>query len=172
ADANKLYNLIPADYRARLIEAEEAALRDFATFRFETPFLTPSGELRWSQQSSTPRRLSDGSVVWDGVEIDITERKRAEEALRESEEKCSKAFKASSHRISIWTLDDGRCIDANDATSNSLGYERSEMIGRTIGELGIFAEPDSHKRLLEQVRNGPVRNVELQLRSKNGELRT
>ncbi len=172
ADANRLYNLIPEDYRARLIEAEEAALRDFAAFRFETPFLTPSGELRWSQQSSTPRRLSDGSVVWDGVEIDITERKRAEEALRESEEKFSKAFKASSHRISIWTLDDGRCIDANDATSNSLGYERSEMIGRTIDELGIFAGPDGHKRLLEEVRNGPVRNVELQLRSKNGEPRT
>src|SRR5262245_48732474 len=106
------------------------------------------------------------------ISNDITERKRAEEALRESEEKFSKAFKASSHRISIWTLDEGRCIDANDATSNSLGYERSEMIGRTVDELGIFAEPGGHKRLLDAVQNGPVRNMELQLRSKSGELRT
>ena len=96
ADANKLYNLIPEDHRARLVESEEAALRDFAAFRFETPFLTPNGELRWSQQSSTPRRLSDGSVVWDGVEIDITERKRSEEALRESEERLNLAMEAAS----------------------------------------------------------------------------
>ncbi|HKQ93243.1 MAG TPA: PAS domain-containing protein [Blastocatellia bacterium] len=96
ADANKLYNLIPEDYRHRLVEAEDSALRDFTAFRFETPFLTPSGELRWSQLSSSPRRLSDGSIVWDGVEIDITERRRAEEALRESKERLNLAMEAAS----------------------------------------------------------------------------
>jgi PAS domain S-box-containing protein len=172
ADANKLYNLIPEDYRARLIEAEEAALRDFAAFRFETPFLTPGGELRWSQQSSTPRRLSDGSVVWDGVEIDITERKRAEETLRESEEKFSKVFKASSHRIAIATLDEGRYIDVNDAVLLHTGYERSEMIGHTGEELKMFALPGIRGRLIRELQNGPVHNMEVPLRSKNGEVRT
>ena len=38
-----------------------------------------SGELRWFLRSSAPRRLGDGSVVWDGVELDITDRKRAKE---------------------------------------------------------------------------------------------
>src|SRR5262245_13351204 len=172
ADANKLYNLIPEDYRARLIEAEEAALRDFTAFRFETPFLTPNGELRWSQQSSTPRRLSDGSVVWDGVEIDITERKRAEETLRESEEKFSKVFKASSHRIAIATLDEGRYIDVNDAVLLHTGYERSEMIGHTGAELKMFALPGTRGRLSRELQNGPVHNLEVPLRSKNGEVRT
>ena len=46
-----------------------------------------TGELRWSLLRSTPTRLPDGSTVWDGIELDITERKRVEEALRESEER-------------------------------------------------------------------------------------
>ncbi|HEV2667124.1 MAG TPA: PAS domain-containing protein, partial [Blastocatellia bacterium] len=172
ADANKLYNLIPKEYRAPLIGAEDAALRDFADFRFETPFLTPKGELRWSQQSSTPRRLSDGSLVWDGVDIDITERKRAEETLRESEEKFSKAFKASPNRIAIATLDEGRYIDVNDAVLLTTGYERSEMIGRRVDELQMFAWPGGQDRLVQELQNGPVRDLEAPLRSKSGEIRT
>jgi PAS domain S-box-containing protein len=172
ADANKLYGLIPEDYRARLLDAEDAAMRVFTAFRFETPFLTPNGELRWAQQSSTPRRLSDGSVVWDGVEIDITERKRAEETLRESEEKFSKVFMASSHRIAIATLDEGRYIDVNDAVLLATGYERSEMVGRRVDELQMFAWPGGQDRLVQELQNGPVRDLEAPLRSKSGEIRT
>src|SRR5262249_26269446 len=172
ADANKLYNLIPEDYRPRLIEAEDAALRNFTNFRFETPFLTPNGELRWSHQSSTPRRLADGSIVWDGVEFDITERKRAEETLRESEEKFSKVFKASSHRIVITTLDEGRYFDVNDAVLHTTGYERSEMIGRTGEELQMFSWPRGRDRLIQELQDGPVRDLEVPLRSKSGDVRT
>ncbi|MGH9752770.1 MAG: PAS domain-containing protein, partial [Blastocatellia bacterium] len=172
SNVGALYNLIPEDYRARLIEAEDAALRDFTEFRFETPFLTPDGELRWSQQSSAPRRLADGSVIWDGVEIDITERKRAEETLRESEEKFSKVFKASPSRIAIVTLDEGCYIDVNDAVLRTTGYERSEMIGRRVDELRVLVWPGGQDRLIQELQNGPVRDLEVGLRSKSGEVRT
>ena len=172
ADANTLYNLIPEDYRARMIEAEDAAERDLTNFQFDTPFLTPDGELRWARQSSAPRRLSDGAIVWDGVEVDITERKRAEEALRESEEKFSKVFKASPHRITITTLDEGRYIDVNDAVVRGSGYEREEMIGHTAEELRIFAEPDGREKLLRAFQDRYFRDLEIQLRSKSGEVKT
>ncbi len=126
ADAGKLYNLIPEDYRARLIEAEDAALRGLTDFRFEAPFFTPSGELRWSQQSSTPRRLSDGSVVWDGVEIDITERKRIEEALRLSEERYRLLVRASSNVVII--------TDAQGAAPDSGAGWWEQLTGQTWEE--------------------------------------
>ena len=43
-----------------------------------------TGEVRWSLLRSTPTRNPDGSTTWDGIELDITERQRAEEALREN----------------------------------------------------------------------------------------
>src|SRR5918995_364696 len=45
------------------------------------------GEVRWLQLSSAPRTLSDGSTVWDGIVLDITERVRAETQVRDSEQR-------------------------------------------------------------------------------------
>ena len=45
----------------------------------------PDGETRWSRMRSSPRRLADGSVIWDGVSFDETERKLAEQQVREHE---------------------------------------------------------------------------------------
>jgi PAS domain S-box-containing protein len=46
-----------------------------------------TGEVRWSLLRSTPTRDPDGSTMWDGIALDITERERGEEALRESRAK-------------------------------------------------------------------------------------
>ncbi|MGH9938065.1 MAG: PAS domain S-box protein, partial [Blastocatellia bacterium] len=107
-----------------------------------------------------------------GITTDITKRKLAEEALRESEEKFSKVFKASPHRITITTLDEGRYIDVNDAVLRATGYERSEMIGHTAEEIQIFAEPEGREKLLRAFQDRSIRDLELQLRSKNGEVMT
>lgn len=64
-------------------------------FANKTPFfgearLCTHPETRWIQAESQPRSLDDGSVVWEGVIMDITERKRVEESLREAREKAER----------------------------------------------------------------------------------
>src|SRR5215510_10116849 len=153
--------------RMKLVQAlQNGPVRDM-----EVPLRSKSGEVRTVLLSADIVTLNGRRCIL-AVSNDITERKRAEEALRESEEKFSKAFQASPHRISITTLDEGRYIDVNDAVLNSLGYERSEMIGRTAKELGVFAEWDGREKLIEAIRKGAARNVELRMRSKSGEIRT
>lgn len=73
-----------------------------------------SSYTHWFRLSSAPRRLEDGRVLWDGIAIDITSRKRAEEAHRESEERFTKAFQSNPEGIAISTLSDGRLLEVND----------------------------------------------------------
>jgi len=104
---------------------------------------------------------------------DITERKRAEEALRESEEKFSKAFRSSPNSICISTLEDGTFLEVNDSFTRDTGWTRQETIGHSSLELGLWADPEERERILGKMhRDGRVVNEEYRCRIKSGEIRT
>lgn len=86
ADPSVLDSQVLEDYLPLLEELRENAREADPYISIELPMRLPSGEVRWFHRSSAPRRLPDGQMVWDGVEFDITEIRRAEEALRESED--------------------------------------------------------------------------------------
>ncbi|MDH4079465.1 MAG: PAS domain S-box protein [Nitrospira sp.] len=103
---------------------------------------------------------------------DITERKRMEDALRESEERFSKAFRTSPHPIGITEVATGRCIEVNDACLQAFGFRREEVIGNTTLMLGIWPNLEDRVRVIERLKAGqPVRNMEFALRAKSGDLR-
>jgi len=107
------------------------------------------------------------------VNSDITERKRAEEQLRQSEENFSKAFSSSPTALMITRRADGKYLELNKAYTSIVGYERSELIGRLTAEFNIFTNPDQRKEIVSQlVTNGSLYNYEAQIQNKSGELRT
>ncbi|HJQ70670.1 MAG TPA: ATP-binding protein [Blastocatellia bacterium] len=98
---------------------------------------------------------------------------RAGDARRASEELFKKVFSASPHAMTISTLDEGRYIDVNDATLRITGYAREEMVGHTARELNVWVEGEDRNSVLRQLEEqGEVREFEVRLRSKTGELRT
>ena len=100
------------------------------------------------------------------------ERQRAEEALRASENKFSKAFLSSPDSIILSAIEDGRYLEVNDSFLRDTGYQREEIIGFTSLERDIWASPAERERLVQALRlNGSVRNLEAQYRRKSGELR-
>jgi PAS domain S-box-containing protein len=107
-----------------------------------------------------------------GLYVDQSDLKRAEEALRASEERFSKAFRSSPYPIGITDLETGACLDVNDAALTVFGFTREEVIGQTTFLLGIWPEPKARRQFLEHVKGkGGVRNIEVPLRSKRGEVR-
>jgi PAS domain S-box-containing protein len=126
-----------------------------------------------------PVEISAGVLELEGhkyilaFDRDITARKRAEAALRLSEEKFSKAFRASPDWITISMIDDGRYLEVNDAFERLSGYRRDEVIGRTALELGIW--PDSKERdevVATLKKDGMLRNREVHFRTKSGTVLT
>jgi PAS domain S-box-containing protein len=86
ADANLIYSRVMEEDRLRVWNEEENANQCFSTFSTEVRMKNPSGDIRWSYFASSPRMLEDGSTCWDGIEIDITERKQVEEKLLQQAE--------------------------------------------------------------------------------------
>ena len=114
----------------------------------------------------------DGRIMGHfGIQREITERRRAEEALRFSEEKFAKAFLSSPLRVSIGTLAEGRFLEVNDAFLRDHGFTRDQVIGRTSPELGLWANPDDRRLLIEAIeRDGMVRDFEYQGQTRDGQV--
>jgi|SRR5690554_586229 len=98
ADGSALFNQLPPDYRRAVFEGERESLRRMKPFRGEFPAVLPNGEVRWFEMSSAPRLSSDGQVIWDGIEIDITARKRAEAEMQRLLEREQEAREESERR--------------------------------------------------------------------------
>jgi two-component system cell cycle sensor histidine kinase/response regulator CckA len=112
---------------------------------------------------------------FEGLEViarDITERKSAEIALRESEERFSSAFRASPVAIAITSFPDGRIADVNASFVKLFGYERSEAVGRTALELGLWEQPELRSRIENALReNCSLGGVECRFKIKSGDQR-
>jgi PAS domain S-box-containing protein len=103
------------------------------------------------------------------VTHDISAYQNAQEALRKSEEKFSKIFQSVPVIISITSMAEGRCIDINDNGLQTLGFQRDEVVGRTMLELGVWESSTVRDRVLRGLEeNGAIRDLEIHFRAKNG----
>lgn len=76
-DSSLIYGCIHPDDLPRLIESENKVLENMSVFKEEVRIRLPNGTYRWSYLVSTPR-FDDGVLFWDGIEVDITDRKKLE----------------------------------------------------------------------------------------------
>ncbi len=112
--------------------------------------------------------LSDGDYILANVR-DITERKHAEEALKESEKKYNQFFKTS--RDCVFITIDGSLIDVNDAAVELLGYSsREELLQVKVPDL--YAEPEAAAKHFSKIAEyGYGKEYPVDLRRKDGSIR-
>ena len=140
---------------------------------FELRIRSREGKQAVLEVSARRIQREGGSPEIEGIARDVTERKAAEEALRQSEERFSSAFRLSPLPIAISTLSEGRLLSVNESFLKLFGFSREEVVGQTTGDLGVFAEPEERGRINQLIREQrSVCGHECRFRTKTGSLRT
>jgi len=135
ADPLVPYRLIAPEDRPRLAQAEETAIRTLGTFDVEVAFRrADTGERRWCRIISAPRPQPDGTLLWDGLQLDVTAQKLNEEALREGERQLRLLADALPLLVA-YIGPDLRYRVANRAYREWLGLEPEQVVGRTVPEV-------------------------------------
>ncbi|MDD2367583.1 MAG: PAS domain S-box protein [Desulfuromonadaceae bacterium] len=147
---------------------DEAALRVKGMLEGTETFCPVPLECKDGTQIPVETRVTIGN--WNGkpaifgITKDISE-------LRESEEKFSRAFSVNPCLMAISTVEEGRYLEVNDAFLDLLGFERSEVIGRTSTELGIFNNPETRQNVRQLLMaNGSVKDLQITVNTKSGQL--
>ena len=144
-------------------------------FEISYRIIRPDGAVRWI--------AARGKGVFSGVGSerkperligtvqDITDRKTAEEALRNSEEKFRTAFHSNPEAMSITTLADGVYLDVNDAFLRVTGFSREDVMGRKSLHVGSWVDKEDRKLLVQILKSkGRVESMQTSFRKKNGDI--
>ncbi len=156
----------PAD-RDRLLraleESEGGRISDC-----EVGYRTRSGEARFCSLSAEKIQI-EGEACLIAITRDITERKKGERALAQSQERFAKIFRSSPDPISISTLEEGRYLDVNEAYERVFGYARGEVLGRSALDIGIWANPEQRTLWVNLLKGrGGVRDLPVELLTRSG----
>jgi diguanylate cyclase (GGDEF)-like protein/PAS domain S-box-containing protein len=143
-DPRLLQDAVLPEDRAAWLAAIEASADELSPFSDDCRILVRGGGFRWFRTLATPARKEDGSVVWDGVSIDITELKATEQALRESELRYRRLVEAAP--IALLSHREGRVVFANPRALEIFGTRSpQDVVGRP---LVFMVHPEDRRRFL------------------------
>ena len=146
-------------------EAFRRAMRE-RTVVTEEHYYPPLGE--WVENRIYPS--ADGGVAI--FQRYVTQRKRTEKTLLESERKFSVMFNKAAFAITLVRLPEGFIVDVNEAWVKLFGFTREEAVGKTTLELGVNRDPEGRAQLYAELwQHGSVRNREMPFFTKAGEAR-
>jgi diguanylate cyclase (GGDEF)-like protein/PAS domain S-box-containing protein len=151
-----LTDCIFAEDRVPHWDSVERSAATLGLWEHEHRIRTPSGIVKWVRGEATPHRQPDGSILWTGILRDISERKRIDAALQESERKFRLIAENTSDGITIF--DGDRTIRyVSPAVAKQLGYSEQEHLGQTSADVYALIDPEMRDALFRTFDEG-IRN--------------
>jgi PAS domain S-box-containing protein len=165
-----IFKLVPTEYNQRLL----TGLKNTAAgnpSQGEIEILTPNGK-RSAEYNSNTIWVNGKVVGYQTIMRDVTERKKAEKALRESEEKHRKLFEESMDAIFVADAATGIIVDCNPAASKLVGWQKSELVGQHQSIVFPQEQIDGgFSRSFKKHLKDPTKTLETQVMQKTGEIK-
>jgi PAS domain S-box-containing protein len=163
---------IHPDDRPRILEVFREALNSVKPYEVEGRFRRFDGEFRWFLFRGSPLRDRSGKVAkWYGTNTDLEERKRAEDALRKSEERWRSVFENSAIGVALTDLN-GRFLATNHVYQTIVGYTGEELLAINFLNLTHEEYRQANSALVTELVEGKRRQfqIEKKYRRKDGSL--
>ena len=163
-DEEHWLRMLHPDDRERVLAEELRTDETGEPYRIEYRLIARDGRVVWVHDEATLVRDEEGNALyWLGVQYDITELKRTEEELRQSE----KRFKMLSQEVveGIILSENGRIIDANRSVTEMFGYRLEELIGKDAIEL---TSPEYREMVRQRISDEVTRHYESMGLKKDG----
>ncbi|MBD2257649.1 PAS domain S-box protein [Pseudanabaena sp. FACHB-2040] len=134
-EADTALRLLHPDDQDSLSQTIQASAATLTRWIWEGRFYTPSGRLVWVQGMSEPELREDGSILWDGLFLDITQRKQVEAEIERSQKLRDAIFNNSTDALFLVDAETFLTIDCNDRAVELFEADcKADLIGIVGGE--------------------------------------
>ncbi|MEI7829787.1 MAG: response regulator [Prolixibacteraceae bacterium] len=173
-DATPVFGRLHPDDFDFIVSSIQESARTMELYHSEFRVILPEVGVQWRLCDAKPERMPDGSTLWYGIISDITERKKVENSLMESEKKYRELFESNSDSIAIFQIHpDQRTlqfVDCNENNALLLGYSKEEILHFQPKDVEIPVSDEVLQwRQGELLKNGQI-GFETQLKHKSGHL--
>lgn len=174
-DPTLVTDLIHAADRQNYYESLAVSARNLQPWRWEGRMVLPSGDVRWFQANSRPEAKDNGDILWDGLIIDITDRKQAEAALQESERFVERIADSTPGILYLYDLEEQRNVYTNSSLGEILGYCAEEVQAMGASFLTQLIHPEDWEIAAKQMaefatmQDGEISEIEYRMQAANGQ---
>ncbi len=171
ADFYLWYRMVHDDDRPLVAEMGQRVLHESLPISLEHRIYHKDGAVRWVQNTLVPLHAASGEMLsYDGIVVDITDRKRAEEALRQAEEKYRHIFENAVEGI-FQVTPGGRFITVNPALAHTHGYDSPEemLADPQFVAHDAYVRPELHEEFARKLEErDEIKGLEVELHRRGG----
>jgi len=169
-NAALLIDLVHPEDRQNYDESIAISAQTLQPWQWVGRLMLPSGKIPWFQVIARPEAKENGDLLWDGIGIDVTDRKQAELALQDSQQFVQKIADATPGFLYLYDLEEQRNVYANSSVGTILGYSFDEIQAMGASLIPQLMNPEDLSKVLQHhasfagIEDGKVLEIEYRMR--------
>jgi PAS domain S-box-containing protein len=148
-DASVLWQMVDLDDRPGMLASVQRSAETLSPWVWEWRIKTPSGKRKFLEGRGRPLRLEDGTVLWNSLILDVTERRHVDEALRVSEERLAQVLEVTGQGVWDWDITAG-VVRHNRRWCEMFGIDDAQL-EHSLADFERLVHEDDRPRVVHEL---------------------